>query len=213
MDIDPKNWIDHKNADDLSACALNLPNSAEVAVISHLLFCNQEHIRKYNIGPGDEVFMTGRFVNHEGRQKNLPMVRFGNISMVPLEPVETERGLLQECFLIEVRSLPGYSGSPVFLNPLPIVWGDVRRDYNVPLRLLGIDFAHLPHESRVIDQKTKKPVDDKWIVKENSGIAGVVPAWKLAELLDAEEFLEERRKAKQSGTSHPVAVFDKQVKS
>jgi len=35
------------------------------------------------IGPGDDVFMVGRFVDHDGKDTNVPSVRFGNISTLP----------------------------------------------------------------------------------------------------------------------------------
>jgi hypothetical protein len=50
---------------------------------------------------------------HEGRQKNSPTARFGNIAQMPNEPVIIKR-FEQECFLVEARSIGGYSGSPVF---------------------------------------------------------------------------------------------------
>jgi hypothetical protein len=87
LDLNQQDWVDHADSGDLSICALDIPIAVGYTAIPDTLLCDHEHIRKYNIGPGDEVFMTGRFVNHEGRQKNLPMVRFGNISMLPLEPV------------------------------------------------------------------------------------------------------------------------------
>ena len=66
------------------------------------------------LGPGDDCFMVGRFINHDGTQKNLPSVRFGNIAMLPLEKVKV-RGVLVDAFLVETRSQAGFSGSPVFV--------------------------------------------------------------------------------------------------
>jgi hypothetical protein len=34
----------------------------------------KEKIEHHRVGPGDEVFMPGRFINHEGKQRNLPAV-------------------------------------------------------------------------------------------------------------------------------------------
>lgn len=53
------------------------------------------------------MFFLGRFVTHDGKQRNLPTVRFGNLATMPWEPVLTERGLRQESFLVEARSLSG----------------------------------------------------------------------------------------------------------
>ena len=68
------------------------------------------------VGVGDDTFTVGRFLGHDGRERNLPTARFGRISMMPLKPIKNPTtGLLEESFLIESRSLPGYSGSPVFV--------------------------------------------------------------------------------------------------
>jgi hypothetical protein len=72
-------------------------------------------LSEYDVGPGDDVFFVDRYVNHEGQQRNLPTVRLGIISMLPYEKVEHSRGTLVDSFLVEARSLGGYSGSPVFL--------------------------------------------------------------------------------------------------
>jgi hypothetical protein len=57
-----------------------------VGVIPVEAFLTKEMIEQHSIGPGNEVFVTGRFVHHEGKAKNTPTVRFGNISMMPGEP-------------------------------------------------------------------------------------------------------------------------------
>lgn len=66
-------------------------------------FATKEKIEQFQVDPGDEGFMVGKFVSHEGKDQNLPAARFGNLSMLPYEPVRTGRGLLQEV-LVECRS-------------------------------------------------------------------------------------------------------------
>jgi hypothetical protein len=53
------------------------------------------------------VFMVGRVITHEGKQKNLPSARFGNITMMPVEPLRHMRGINQESFVVEMRSIGG----------------------------------------------------------------------------------------------------------
>lgn len=139
--------------------------------------------------------MVGRFVNHEGKQRNLPSVRFGNISMMPYEPVRTSRGLLQEVFLVESRSLPGYSGSPVFLAPFP---NSALRKEQPPAKLLGIDMGHLKDHLPVLSKKElaqgkRFPICDDWTVESNTGMSCVIPAWKIIETLYMEELVESRK--------------------
>jgi hypothetical protein len=40
-------------------------------------------VEGWPIFPGDEVLLPGRFISHDGRQRNKPILRFGNISMLP----------------------------------------------------------------------------------------------------------------------------------
>jgi hypothetical protein len=40
-------------------------------------------IERVKLGPGEDVFMVGRFIDHDGGQINRPAVRFGNISGMP----------------------------------------------------------------------------------------------------------------------------------
>jgi len=59
--------------------------------------------------------MVGRFIGHDGHQRNTPAVRFGNIAMMPDEKIKAADGTEQEGFLVELRSVPGCSGSAVYI--------------------------------------------------------------------------------------------------
>jgi len=188
-------WIHHPDGDDIAILSVNLEyDEVRAKGITEDWFATKEKIERYKIGPGDEAFMVGRFVNHEGKQKNLPAVRFGNLSMLPYEPVRTGRGLLQEVFLVECRSLPGYSGSPVFLYPLP--FSPIRREMPPPM-FLGIDMGHLTDQRRILDaeqwRQGNRVVIDEWVVETNTGMSCVIPAWKVRELLYVDALVESRR--------------------
>lgn len=79
------------------------------------MFLTPQQIIDEDVGIGDDTIMVGRFINHEGKQKNMPTVRFGSIAMMPSEKVISPAGIAQETFLVEIRSLPGYTGSAVVL--------------------------------------------------------------------------------------------------
>jgi hypothetical protein len=69
------------------------------------------------VGLGDDVFLVSRFITYQGANTNWPAVRFGNISVLPRddEPIDITRGMSpQVAYLIETRTTPGSSGSPVF---------------------------------------------------------------------------------------------------
>jgi len=191
-------WIHHPDGDDLAILPIYLEyDKVKAKGIPESWFITKETIEEYNIGPGDEAFLVGRFVSHEGKQKNLPSIRFGNLSMLPYEPVRTRRGLLQEAFLVECRSLPGYSGSPVFLAPMPF---SAVRKQAPPAKFLGIDMGHLKDHRPVLNkaellQGRHVPVDDNWTVETNTGMSCVIPAWKVRDLLYVEELVESRKEA------------------
>lgn len=165
--------------DDLAAHPIDLSNSdCRGTVIPDSIFLSEEMVSMYDIGPGDETFMVGRLMTHDGRQKNTPVVRFGNISMMPLEPIRASDGE-QVAFLVECRSLSGFSGSPVF------VW--VPEGHRPNFRrleaphgpwLLGINCGHFVMPG----------------TKENAAVEIVIPAWRLQKFLDEEPFPEQRAK-------------------
>jgi hypothetical protein len=196
IELTPDDWIYHQDGDDLAACpiAFRNPSYYKYSMIHPTMFITKETIDQQRIGPGDEVYMVGRFVNHQGQQQNTPVVRFGNISMADTQLIRNEWGLLQESFLIETRSLSGFSGSPVFLfiSPLDVAPDDYG-EREPRTWLFGVDWGHMrsfesvlkPHDNPLVNKLV--PVNDEWKVPSNSGHAQVVPAWKLQELLDQEE--------------------------
>lgn len=115
---EPESWTRHQDGDDIAVMPIKAEDKRfrwfSVPIDK---FISQETITDYRIGPGDEAFLIGRLVTMGGRQKNTPVVRFGNLSMMadPSEPVVL-RGHEQEAFLVECRSLSGFSGSPAFVT-------------------------------------------------------------------------------------------------
>ncbi len=208
IETNQKRWsgIENSYGDDLATLPLELePENFRFSFVKIEDFISQAATAA--IFPGDEIFMVGRFFSHEGKQQNTPSVRFGNISMMPLEPITNKYGHLQETFLVEQRSLPGYSGSPVFLFidptlPRPPMFlmpamPAYRRNQHGPF-LLGVDWLHLhSHEPLLEENKAtggEKEVSPKRWIKAHTGMAGVIPAWRLAALLNTEELVMQRKK-------------------
>jgi hypothetical protein len=73
-------------------------------------------LRLRRVGAGHEIFITGLFRSHYGNQRNVPIVRVGNIAMMRDELVRTEYCGPTDAYLVEARSVHGLSGSPVFIN-------------------------------------------------------------------------------------------------
>ncbi len=195
LNLESGNWLHHPDGDDIAVCPIALPSDRfKFKFVTPNLFLTSEIIQEYAIGPGDDIFLVGRFVNHEGKQRNIPSARFGNIAMMPWEPIRhPTRGILQESFLIEARSIAGYSGSPVFVHILPFSkrpnTTTIHSVYSGPW-LLGVDWGHIPVKE-VVKEKTppsepEREVPEGWWVYYNAGMMAVVPVWKLVELLELE---------------------------
>jgi hypothetical protein len=208
-------WAFHPNGDDIAVLPLEIDYSSVKFThvpIDH--FVSETLVISEDIGIGDDVVMVGRFINHEGAQRNTPAVRFGNIAMMPTETIITPQGLRQQSFLVEVRSLPGYSGSAVLIySPCAMFdmstrrGGKTQKEYEDELEkerqekgwamsspplermhpkgpyLLGIDFCHI-HRQSIVNNVAG---DEIGYVKENTGMAGVIPAWKIVEVLKSDE--------------------------
>jgi hypothetical protein len=193
LETDERSWVHHPSGDDLSICLVSFdPNLFKFHFIPRANFLTREIIESLNVGPGDEVFVVGRFVNHEGKQQNRPTARFGFIGQMPYEPIVQDDGFEQESFLVEVRSIGGYSGSPVFLYVMPVVPDTFAarkvQTYGIYGEwLLGVEWGMLLNWEPVRNELTKpvNPSNPRGMqVPINTGMMGVVPVWKLAEMLD-----------------------------
>jgi hypothetical protein len=169
------------------------------SLIPTRIFCSKIVAANQKIGPGDDVFMAGRFVDHDGGETNQPALRFGHISINPTPMAQGPRSSLEPCYCIDVHSRTGYSGSPVFVyrtvaSDLSDVvrGGKVQRGMLIAgtryFGLLGIHFAQFPElweldnvartEEALIEGQSAN------YVKGMSGMTCVLPAWSIAEALN-----------------------------
>jgi hypothetical protein len=188
-------WVVHPDRDDVAVCSLamfaDLFEQYRYTCIPAEHFLTRQLAAELDIGPGNEVCVIGRFPIHGGVERNLPTVRFGTIAMMPdpATPIrQRRRHHDQESFLVEMRSLGGASGSPVVAYGLGWAYN---QDWDFD-PLLGIIWGHLDNFELVYHEDGETPVEG-YVVRSNSGMAGVVPAWKLQELLDVQELARERR--------------------
>lgn len=171
FDYDCLDWTVHPDGDDLAAvCAFGHVDLArdEIRGVPEEYFVTRDKVDGFKIGVGDDIAMIGRFINHQGRNQNRPSIRFGNISMMP-EPIQNNVIRKDQLsYAVEMRSRTGFSGSPVAvyrmpgtsLMPLP----DEAQFFH---GLLGVCWGH------IIDEEG-----------ENTWLNGVIPAWKITDLLD-----------------------------
>ncbi len=190
-EFDEANWIKARNAD----LAIYLipgpdPRQLDFRPIEVGQFITREKIAQLDIGIGDEVFFAGRFINAEGKDRNRPSLRFGTIAQVSTDVIDGE-----ESFLVEARSIPGYSGSPVFVftlagTPRSVLSSGLSAQGYGPY-LLGVDWSHI---NDYVDAQDDQGNKLHFKIRSNSGMMGVVPVWKLLELLYRQDVIDMRDK-------------------
>ena len=80
-------WRSHPDDTSVDVAALAwLPGAEfEFKLLPTEMFLTPERIKDEAVGIGDEVFMVGLFASHHGKQRNVPVVRIGNIACMPDE--------------------------------------------------------------------------------------------------------------------------------
>jgi hypothetical protein len=213
MEAQKADWMPSEK-DDLAVVPLApLPANVAMNAIHVDSLLSRATMERHKIGVGDDVVMLGRFINREGLQQNAPTARFGHISQMPGDPMQIEIAgkmeIQEEAFLCEVRSIGGYSGSPVLLLPNP-VYG--REGEPLPTDkgfVLGVDFCHVQNWISAFDDKGQELPHVR--VPLNSGMAGVIPAWRLYDLIMSRRPLEQRRMAEEAEIRRggaPKAIAD-----
>lgn len=200
IDIFEGDWA-CSTTDDIAVCELpqhRMHYDYQPIPIEYLI--TKETARELSIGLGDDLFMVGRFINHDGKERNIPVLRFGTIAMMPIEPLVVD-DQPQESFLIEVRTMPGFSGSPVFVHmPAEARTKDPKFRPNVKDRALLEQFGYLEkclgiEWCRLRGETVKTPMlnNATYDIQLNTGMSGCIPAWKIVEFLETNEKLVMKR--------------------
>ena len=146
-----------------------------------------EILQEHAIGIGDEVFLVGLFSQHYGTERNIPIVRVGNIAAMPEEKIISGNYIL-DAYLVEARSIGGISGSPVFVYPGPTrpINGVVRlMGGGSSFYLLGLMHGHWDGSASNLDLVVEDVAGRNQV---NMGIAIVVPASKILETINQPRF-------------------------
>lgn len=186
-DIIPNaHWKVAPAGDDIAVASISFEPSLKFRPVLLERFMTPDLIKELGVGWGDDLFLVGRFISHAGKQRNMPVARFGAIAMMPDEPIENdETKFQQESFLAELHTIGGFSGSPVFIS-LPQDRYIEHPQYNLEEErkqshrswLLGIEWCNAS------------------FLERNTGMSGVIPAWKIADLiLNDEDFKMQRKRA------------------
>jgi hypothetical protein len=172
-------WKDHPKGDDISVYQLDML----IGEHRHVFFWDTAFLQLDNdyIGLGSDVAMLGRFVGLSGQREIKPTARFGSIASSDLYTEVNSFNKPQQTLVIECHSVPGFSGSPVIAYlPSTALKESALENSGIGPFLLGIIWKHFGSPEEVLDEDGKE-IGAR--VKGNSGLAGVVPAWRISDVL------------------------------
>lgn len=160
------------------------PKVYEYKAIQTELFATRELLAREHVNENDEVIFAGLFAWSPGAKKNYPIVRHGKLARLSEERIPLDRNdplKTTEVHLADVMSFGGNSGSPVLLRV-----GGMREGAAISLSgysyyLLGVMQGFFPEGMSV----AVEAVHLKGEAAQNSGIAAVVPAQKIIDLLES----------------------------
>jgi hypothetical protein len=150
---------------------------------------SKEDLKQLQITEGSEVFFTGLFSPHAGDQRLSPIVRFGRVALMTDEEIEWGVEGRLHLYVVESGSYGGNSGSPAFffLGPerspreglyvgsrLIKLAGVMKGSFGELLPIRMINAASIP------------------AAPANIGVAAVVPAYQLREILVGAELKKQR---------------------
>ena len=184
-------WIYNPNGEDVAVRTKGPVEYVDFNYISLELFVTPETLVQENIGPGDEVYITGLFYMHPGKTRILPIIRSGILSRLSSERIPSREFGSVEAHLVEVRSIGGLSGSPVFV---------IKREYQLvssppkismqlteKTMLLGLIHGHF--DSKEMLDSSYSEEDQKI----NVGIAMVIPSRHILDTLYVPELVKQRK--------------------
>lgn len=157
------------------------PNQSrlDVSFIPSTLLMTAEDMKSNHVQEGDSVLFSGLFIQLIGQTHSEPIVREGKIAMIPREPVPTTLHKLGDLLLVDCHVFGGNSGSPMFID-----LGGERNGAMIlgsNYRLLGVVSGYMKESS---DFSLQTVASYAGTMDANSGVATVVPAQDLLDLLN-----------------------------
>jgi hypothetical protein len=213
VEITDASWFVHPTDKSVDVALLPWapPQTAKFKVITRdVTFLTKENINSKGIGTGDETFAVGLFYPVIGQKANRPIVRTGHMAMSPPEHVPVDKWVTptMEGFLVEMRSLGGLSGSPVFvqrsIEVMPTEGTGRRPLAGGAIFLLGLMYGHWSVPKNTVDY----PGDEDAADMLSAGIAIVVPAIKIAEVIDQPKLTNLLRERETAAIQRYPAIAD-----
>jgi hypothetical protein len=228
LTYEPTDWHYVDGGHDVSVVDVSddLHRTDRYFAIPEEIFITEGVADKYQVAAGDDVLMVGMFADHYGRKRNIPAVRFGNISVVADDEskIEQENNTEQPSHLADMRSRTGFSGSPVFMFRIDAYDIDNRFHWfrtlssnetftlesNGPVMpedhfvgFLGMHCGQFWERVKFRkphnrSEKKGDPILEGDDLEVQSGMTVIAPAWRVTETIDLEcfEVLRQNREAK-----------------
>ena len=191
-------WYTHPTSD-VAVAPIHFDANPDARWIDPSLFLTDERVQELELGEGDNVFFVGLFSEHFGQQRSQPVVRFGNIALMPREPLSLkidpapEAGTVAvDAYLVEAHSWGGQSGSPAFaFFPATRRMDTTITIGSVPM-LLGLVHGHyeIPQEVTFVGDALASGH-----VAANAGMAVVIPTQHILEALNSADLADQRQAA------------------
>jgi hypothetical protein len=177
-------------------------NEYDVEYIPEEAFATPDRIISSGLGLGDELVAIGLFTGFHGHSVVTPIVRTGNLAMMPVDRVSVKDFDPMQVYLAEGRSIGGLSGSPIFVRntlnlktqkPARGDLGQIEMEYISGLGRLY--FLGLMHGHWDVELATDKVSQAEAV---NMGVSIIVPAHKILETLYQTELVELRKQVREN---------------
>lgn len=173
-------FVDTADPDaDLAICPIPLDSGMDVKTIGPDSFLSRERLKQAGVDETNEIFFAGLFSSFSGVNRNYPVVRHGKIAMLAGERMPVlEAGRTAEVYLGDVMSFGGNSGSPVMVR-----YGGAS-DFGLGpagYYLLGTMQGYFNVNVPI----TVQTAVAQGVAAENSGVAVIVPALKINEIISS----------------------------
>lgn len=163
-------------------------NQMQISAFPSVLIAARQTYKDLKVREGDEMFFLGMFTPFYGSKENIPIYRFGRLSMMTEEKIPFGGGDAQDLLLMETPVFGGNSGSPCFF------YFDERRcPGNAKYWLAGVVKGYFRDWSEVQFVNTAlKPISS-----DNVGISAVTPSYYIQDILDCDELKKPREAAEE----------------
>jgi hypothetical protein len=150
------------------------------------MIASREVVNDTELSVGDELFGIGLFNQFYGNERIQPIVRFGRISLMPIEPIPLKLSFGSDvvspvfAHLAELTAWGGQSGAPVFVYVSPYREPGSIRIGDTRLILVGLIYGHFETPQ---DVSFTGDFLGHGTVPMNVGMTAIIPAQDILDTL------------------------------